>query len=122
MTNPVLEKIVGFDTTYNRASEVHHYGSHFGKDLSGVPTPDDYLALARRLAASAARGDPGTFVKERGNGDIAIYVDNHLCWPHSHIDGIYLVIRSRQNYGVLATMFAPDDGKAYFDRDDRMLI
>ena len=112
----ILGRITGMDTTYNRSSEIHHYG-HFARDLSGVSTPDQYLALAQRLGASASRGDPGTFVVPRGNGDLLVWVENAFSRPHSHFTGIFMVVRSRGSYGLLATMFAPTDGKAYFDRE-----
>ena len=65
---------------------------------------------------------PGTYVKARGNGDLAVYVDTPLSRSYSHFEGIYLVIRDRGSYGLLATMFAPTKGKAYFDADDRLLL
>lgn len=121
----VLERITGLDTTYNRASEIHHYGSHFGEDISGTPTPDAYLTLAQKLGISASSGVPGTHVKARGNGDLIVYVDTPLSRRHSHLSGIFMAVRSRGTYGLLATMFAPRGGKAYFDaqcrRDDKML-
>jgi hypothetical protein len=122
MHYPILDRITGFDTSYNRQSATHHYGSHFARDLSGVPTPDAYLALAQELGKSAARGDVGTFVKVRGNGDLAIYVDTPLSRRHSHFGGIFMVVRTRGSHGLLTTMFAPNTGKRYFDEDDPRLI
>jgi hypothetical protein len=121
MSRAALLNITGVDTAYNKQSEIHHY-SHFSEDISGTPTPDAYLELARQLARSAALDVPGTHIKERGNGDMAIYVDTPLSRAHSHHEGIYLVVRDRGSHGLLATMFAPTKGKAYFDADDRMLI
>jgi hypothetical protein len=116
---PELENIRGWDTAYNRGSEVHHYG-HFGKDLSGVPTPDAILALARNLGVSASRGEPGTYVCPRGvSGEIAVYVDTPLSRRHSHLEGIYMLLRYDGACAHLKTIFAPDDSKAYFDDDVR---
>ena len=122
MRYDILENLVDFDTSRRPQSRIYHYGKHFGKDVSGTRTPDDYLALAQALARSASRGDAGTYVKERGNGDLAVYVDTPISRTHSHYQGIFLVVRRRGSTGFLATMFAPDDGKQTFDDDDRLLI
>jgi hypothetical protein len=119
--DPVLEYISGFDTAYNRSSEIHHYG-HVGEDISGVYTPEAYLELARTLAASAGRGDPGTAIRRRGNGDYMIFVENDFSAGYSHYGGIFLVVRARGSHGLLATMFAPSAGRSYFDNADDYLI
>jgi hypothetical protein len=121
MQYPILERITGLDTSYDRHSEIHHFG-HFAEDLSAVPTPEAYLSLARKLGRSAAREESGTYVKARGNGDLAVFVDTPLAHMHSHFHGIFMVVRNRGSYGLLATMFAPRRGKAYFDSDDRLLL
>jgi hypothetical protein len=115
MDYPILTHIAGLDPTYNRHTEIVHYAKHFARDLSGVPTPDAYLELAQALGRSAAVGEPGTYVKPRGNGDLAVYVDTPLSRLHSYNHGIFMVVRSRGSYGLVATMFAPDEGKVYFD-------
>ena len=48
MRQPILENITGFDTTFNRNSELTHYIKHIAYDVQGVATPEDYIALARR--------------------------------------------------------------------------
>lgn len=50
-----------------------------------------------------------------------VYVDNDLTRPHGYHHGIFMAVRSRGTYGLLATMFAPTEGKTYFDNADRML-
>ena len=115
-----IEDIRDFDTLYDRTSSVHHYGSHFAEDLSDVATPDEYLTLARELALSASRGEPGTYVSPRGIGnEFAVYVDTPLSQRHSYHGGIFMVVRYEGNSAVLKTMFAPRQGKAYFDEDVR---
>jgi hypothetical protein len=115
-----IEDIRDFDTLFDRSSSIVHYGKHFGEDLSGVETPDEYLALARELAISASRGDPGTEVSPRGLGnEFAIFVDTALSQRHSYYGGIFLVVRYEGSSAVLKTMFAPQDGRAYFDADIR---
>ena len=123
MNANVLSNIRGFDTAYNRISDLSHYIKHIAVDIVGVGTPDGYLELAQRLGSSAAHGENGTFVKTRGNGDLVAYVDNSISRPHSLKEGIILVVRSRGSYGLVATMFAPDEGKRYFDEKiDLMLM
>jgi hypothetical protein len=124
MPNPILERITGFDKTFNRHGELDHYIKHVAYDIRGVTTPEEYLALAQVLGRSASHEEPGTYVRPRGNGDLAVYIDNDRSAPHADFVGIYMLVRSRTTYGLLATMFSPRDGKAYFDADEknRLLI
>jgi hypothetical protein len=124
MREPILENITGFDTTFNRHSELTHYIKHVAYDIHGVETPEDYIALARQLGISASLQEPGSQVRPRGNGDVAVYVENAKVAPYAGFAGIYMLVRSRVSYGLLATIFSPRDGKAYFDRDEanRLLL
>ena len=124
MREPILEHITGFDTTFNRHSELTHYIKHVAYDVHGVTTPEEYLKLAQQLGLSASVGEPGTLVRARGNGDLAVYVENAKSELHADFAGIYMLVRTRQTYGLVATLFSPKDGKAYFDRDEtnRLLI
>ena len=124
MREPILENITGFDVTFNRHSELTHYIKHVAYDIHRVRTPDDYIALARRLGMSASLQERGSHVRPRGNGDLAVYVENETSAPYAEFAGIYMLVRSRGSYGLLATAFSPRDGKAYFDRDEanRLLL
>lgn len=77
-----------------------HWRKH-GQEFSGVDNMSDYVAAARRFAAKPPEG---TLVKNQKDGDTALY------HPPSNT---FLVTRPD---GRIRTMFKPDSGRAYFDR------
>jgi hypothetical protein len=120
----IIGNIRGFETTTwkdgkkLRNSLFWHYVKHGFDDMlpDGIASEEDYLELARLLGRLAALGSPGTFVKVRGNGDVAVYVEGRTA------RGVFMAIASKGSYGMVKTLFSLEEGKSYFDRDDRRLI
>ena len=81
-------------------------------DTPGIKSADHYLAVAREMCKQAAECVSGTEVKVR-DGDPLQYL---IWWcPSGITKGLFLIVTSRGTHGELETMFAPHEGKDYFD-------
>jgi len=101
-----------------------HY-KHWGKDLREIVTDDQYLDLARQVGEQAARKHHGTHVARRGNNNLIVYATTPLTRVHSNNcdGGIFMIVEDQRSYGLLITLFAPDEGLRYFYKpDQRRLI
>ncbi len=111
----VLTNIIGFTRGGDRfdANAVWHFLHHCmmpAADIPGVMTVDDYLAMGREVGRRAAWNLPGTYVKERDNGDVLVYWEETAGTP-----GLFMVVQPLGDRGEIKTLFSPQDGKAYFD-------
>src|SRR5262245_61657985 len=64
-------------------------------DLPDLATPEDYLALARRIGKGAANYEPGSEFKIRTRSEYEKLILEYLVWwgpPGAH-DGIFLVVK-----------------------------
>jgi hypothetical protein len=118
MNEPALLNIVGFRSAYS--FDRKHY-KHWGRDLSGITTDDDYLEVARAVGREAARLLPGTHVARRGNNDIIVYAATAFTKAHSqNLDGgVFMAVADQETQGLLITLFAPDTGINYFYKEDQ---
>jgi len=79
-------------------------------DIPGILTVNDYLALGREIARLAASGLPGTYTKERDNGEILVYWE-----PAAGLPGLFMAVSPIGTRGEIKTLFSPQEGKQYFD-------
>jgi hypothetical protein len=118
MNEPALLNIVGFRSAH--FFDRRHY-KHWGKDLHGITTDEDYLEVAGEVGRQAARRLPGTHVARRGNNDIIVYAATDFTKDHSeNLDGgVFMAVADQDAQGLLITLFAPDAGVNYFYKEDQ---
>ena len=114
----VLNNIIGFTRGADRfdANDVWHFVHHClmpTADIPGVMTVKDYLEMGRELARRAALRLRGTHMKERDNGEVLIYWESGPSRP-----GVFMVVKPLGTRGEIKTLFAPDEGKDYFDQQE----
>lgn len=114
-TAVILRNLIGFTRGADRfdSNDVWHFVKHclmpLG-DLPGMMTLESYLQLAREIGDQAANGVPGTYIKERDNGEILVYWE-----PAPGKEGVFMAVVPVGNRGEIKTLFPPSDRKAYFD-------
>jgi hypothetical protein len=114
----ILRNIIGFTRGEVRfdSNDQWHFLKHclmpWG-DLTGVLTIREYLEMAREVGRKAASRLPGTYVRERVNGEIAVYWE-----PAPGRPGLFMVVAPCAAGGEVKTLFRPRRGKAQFDEDD----
>lgn len=111
----VLNNLLGFTRGTDRfgANDVWHFFHHCmmpHADMHGVLTVDQYLEMAREIGRKAASKLPGTYIKERDNGEILVYWE-----PAPAKQGLFMAVVPISTGGEIKTLFPPDDRKAYFD-------
>ena len=92
-------------------------------DMGSLPSPEAYLALGRAVCRYADRGGPGSRIAHRlasgpANTDFVAW-DTYVVWckPPGVAVGLFAAVVDRLTHGELATLFAPDDGESYFQRE-----
>lgn len=94
-------------------------------EMGRLPSDDAYLDLARDICRAAARGEEGTDVKVREVvREDSLFWHEWLIWyqPPGLRDGLFLVVKVVGTKGELKTMFPPEDGRAYFDRQEAAAV
>jgi len=121
MNEQALLNIRGFRS--GRPFDRKHY-KHWGRDLRGIVTDDQYLEIARKVGVLAARGVPGTHVARRGNNNLIVYAATPLTRTYSNNSdgGLFMVVEDHGGQGFLITLFAPSDGVQYFYKPDQRLL
>jgi hypothetical protein len=102
MTEQALLNIRGFRSGH--LFDRKHY-KHWGRDLRGIVTDDQYLELAQKVGAQAARALPGTHVARRGNNNLIVYAATPLTKAHSNNwdGGLFMVVEDQRGQGFLIT-------------------
>ena len=111
----ILRNLIGFTRGSDRfdANDVWHFVHHClmpHSKMRGVMTVDQYLAMAREIGRRAADGLPGTYTKERDNGEILVYWE-----PGPEKEGLFMAVAPIGTQGEIRSLFPPEDGKRYFD-------
>ena len=121
MNEPALLNIKGYRSAH--FFDRKHY-KHWGKDLQGIVSDEQYLDVARRVGKEAAHGLPGTHVERRGNNNLIVYASTAITRRYSsNCDGgLFMVVQDAGGYGYLVTLFAPDNGISYFYAPDQRLL
>ena len=121
MNDQALLNIRGFRS--GRPFDRKHY-KHWGRDLRGVVTDDQYLELAQKVGSQAARELPGTHVARRGNNNLIVYAATPMTNAHSNNcdGGVFMVVEDHGGQGFVITLFAPDEGLDYFYKPDQRLL
>jgi hypothetical protein len=116
LVSMVLNNIIGFTRGTDRfdSNDVWHFVHHClmpTADIPGIMTVSNYLQMGRELGRRAAFGLPGTYVKERDNGEILVY------WKFGP-SGLFMAVKPLGGRGEIKTLFSPPEGKVYFDRQE----
>ena len=109
------KNLIGFTRGGDRfnANDVWHFVHHClmpHTKMQGIMSVDQYLAMAREIGRRAADGAPGTYIKERDNGEILIYWE-----PAPKKQGLFMAVVPLGTRGEIKTLFPPQEGKDYFD-------
>jgi len=118
MYEMALRNIVGY--AHAHFFDRKHY-KHWGRDLAGIVTDDQYLEVAKQVGTLAARRVPGSHVARRGNNDLIVYLSTPFTRKYSNNGdgGVFMIVMQRGARGLLVTLFAPNSGVAYFYREDQ---
>jgi len=106
---------------YKHAAAKIGLGFPTAPDVRGAPTVQDYLKLANAICRDAASGCSGTEVRYREgtSNKSEIIASSYVVWyqPDPTLTGLFLAVKDCHDHGELITMFAPDDGYDYFERE-----
>jgi hypothetical protein len=121
MNEMALLNIMGFRSAH--LFDRKHY-KHWGGDLQGIATDDQYLEVARGVGKEAAQGVAGTHVARRGNNNLIVYAATTYTRSYSNNcdGGLFMVVEDAAGRGLLITLFAPDEGVKYFHKPDQRFL
>ena len=105
---------------FKHTQPLHSRGSVVPADTRGIRTEEQYVAVAREICRNAARGNPHAQVKVRQRTVGDRWITDYLIWYHPPgvPQGLFIVVNDCGKHGEIETMFTPDDGRAYFDRQE----
>jgi hypothetical protein len=111
----ILTNLIGFTRGADRfdSNDVWHFVHHCLMPNASMPkvmTVDQYFKIGQEMGRRAAKGFPGTYIKERDNGEILVYWE-----PAPGKKGLFMAVAPIGTRGEIKTLFPPDEGKRYFD-------
>ena len=118
----------GADTWNRYSNDLWHWVKHASGYLSrgvmrtpeirGISSETRYVELAAQICRGAVSGASGTEVKVRERNVVdGVARIQYLVWFEAPgmRSGLFLVVTDCGDHGELETMFAPIEGKSYFD-------
>jgi hypothetical protein len=93
-------------------------------EMTGIKTEQEYVSLASAICRAAANGVPGTEVRLRTKVYSDRLVQQYIVWCESSSQprSLFIVVNDCGSHGELVTMFPPEEGRAYFEREQAELI